>query len=83
MSDDINWTEVRGRIEFAGDVLGAPDDEVQQLVQIPDDDLNNGDPWPLVSFARRYGVSLDWLVCGDLRGVLLYASKGLKDHRTA
>ena len=77
MSDDINWTEARGRIEFAGDILGAPEDDVRQLVQIPDDALNHGDPWPLVHFARRHGVSLDWLVCGDLRGVLLSASKAL------
>ena len=72
---------IRNRLEFAGDALGISWAEIEPLVKASDRELMHsprGAATDVVAFAVRHGLSLDWLVYGDLRGVLTYAAAHLR-----
>jgi hypothetical protein len=59
------YNEVQARIELVAMELLLPDAEV------PDATDEDG----LIDFARRHGQSLDWLVMGDVRGMIRRMAK--------
>lgn len=79
MTAPIDWNAMQARIELAGDTLEVPPERVAEVLE-----LIGKDDEPaltvLLRFARNYGLSLDWLVEGDVRPMLRYAAHFLKQH---
>lgn len=69
----IDWNDVRGRIEFAGDILRIPSAEILRLVQASDDEIDQD---LLVRFSGQRRVPMDWLLFGDVSALLRIAALG-------
>jgi hypothetical protein len=54
--------QLRSRIRLIAQERGVPATELKWIGRLKHEDL--------VQFAQRYRVSYDWLLCGDLRGLL-------------
>jgi hypothetical protein len=56
---------IRDRINLIAHERGLPEAEVARAKTCTDD--------AILSFARRHGLSLDWLIMGDLKGLMRQA----------
>ncbi len=68
---------VRSRIVLAGEALGVPEGEIRALTAKSGRSLNSCPD--ILVFCDRYGVSIDWLIVGDVKPLLIGASR----HRLA
>jgi hypothetical protein len=59
----INPVAINARIEVIVDALGLPYSEFENAA--------NGGTNGILSFAERHGQSLDWIIFGDVRPMLL------------
>ncbi len=55
--------EIRHRIGLIATECGLPKSETAQV-------MGRLKHYDLLCFAERHRVSLDWLICGDLRGLI-------------
>jgi len=58
----LNLAAVRLRVELVADALALPASEVERAMRNPEQSL--------IHFAAMHGQSIDWLLLGDVRGMV-------------
>lgn len=87
--EDLAW-----RLKLAVEGIGRPKGEIAESIGISQQRLSNWitnqnrpDWFVLAKFCRRYGISADWVLLGDLRGMphqtADYWGRALEDRQAA
>lgn len=76
----INPRKVRDRIRLAGDSLNIPAAEILALCRGSDKAIRKSQRWfaQLLRFAASWGLSLDWILFGKVRAMLVLSAPEFK-----
>src|SRR5258705_10134655 len=66
--------EMRRRIDLIAADYGVPESEVAKV-------RGRLKQYDLLCFAEKYRISLDWLICGDLKGLVRTIEANMKRRR--
>ncbi len=80
MTKDVEITKkaITARIRVAAEALEIPQEAVDQIIRHGTHPRTGKACRVLCEFAVEHGVSLDWLICGDIAALLKYAAIGFK-----
>ncbi len=80
MTKDVEITKeaITARIRVAAEALEIPREAVDHVIKHGTNPRTGKACKVLCEFAVEYGVSLDWLISGDIAALLKYASIGFK-----
>ncbi len=71
-------TALIARIKVAAEALDIPPETVKHVIQHGTGYHRSKAAQVLGAFSIEHGVSLDWLICGDIEALLKYAAIGHK-----
>jgi len=75
---EITKKAITARIKIAAAALEIPQEAVDHVVKHGTNPRTGKACKVLCEFALKYGVSLDWLIAGDIAALLKYAAIGFK-----
>ena len=75
---EITKKAITARIKIAAEALELPQEAVDHVVKHGTNTRTGKACKVLCEFAVEYGVSLDWLISGDIAALLKYAAIGFE-----
>ena len=76
--NEVTKEAITARIRVAAEALEIPQEAVDHVIRHGTNTRTGKACKVLCEFALKYGVSLDWLIAGDIEALLKYAAIGFK-----